>query len=71
MTRPSVSTALRATMATDDEAEAAKLKDEPAAVALYLACAGKMALLVEPSPSSNRQRRVFLHHDAERKDRHR
>ena len=52
MTRPSVSTALRATMATDDEAEAAKLKDEPAAAALYLACAGKMALLVEPSPSS-------------------
>ncbi|MDP3506247.1 MAG: hypothetical protein Q8S33_38260 [Myxococcales bacterium] len=41
----SVSTALRTSIATDYEAEAAKLKDEPAAAALYLACAGKMALL--------------------------
>lgn len=41
----SVSSALRTTIATDYETEAARLKDEPAAAALYLACAGKMALL--------------------------
>jgi len=41
----SVSNALRTAIATDYEAQAAALKDEPAAAALYLACAGKMALL--------------------------